>query len=292
MNILSYASIAAAVAALALPATAPAKPVWANFKARFDATQHVKWNEHVVTEGCGAQGKFRIDGGGSSTIRLRTTSPRLPVAQRVKDPREVTLTFRGRPDIPVSGTYQRKGMLTGTEIEKGDRHKCGADGESWARDCGTRRYPRGASVQLQWVTPGNTQLGSTVSPLTPTVFVTGPYPDLHGGRPWNAFRNCPGVDLNGALGLMGYSVPVAGPGHFSLREAFGKKRRITIGGHAKDTVDLAKLHPSSVISGTQIATTTVEWRLRLTRVAGRGVESARFGVGAPHPRAAGGRSGR
>jgi hypothetical protein len=211
MNRLSYASIAAAAAALALPATAPAKPVWANFKARLDASQHVK---------------------------------------------------------------------------------SGAGDESWERDCGTRRYPRGASVQLQWVTPGNTHTGSTVSPLTPTVFLTGPYPDLPGGRPWNAFRNCPGFDLNGALGLIGRSVPVTGPGHFSLREAFGRRRRITIRGHAKDTVDLAKLYPSSIISGTEIVTTTVDWTLRLTRVAGRGVESARFGVGAPHPRAAGGRSGR
>jgi hypothetical protein len=292
MNRLSYASIAAAAAALALPATAPAKPVWANFKARLDATQKVHWEEHIVTEGCGAQGKFRIDGGGNSMIRLRTPSPQLAVAQRVKDPREVTLTFRGRPDLPVTGSYRRRGMLGGTEIESGDKHKCGAGDQKWERDCGTRRYPRGASVQVQWVTPSNTQTGSTVSPLTPTLFVTGPYPDLPGGRPWNAFRNCPGFDLNGALGLIGYSVPVAGPGHFSLRQAFGKKKHITIRGHAKDTVDLAKLYPMSIISGTEIVTTVVDWTMRLTRVPGPGVESARLGPGAPHPRTAGGRSGR
>jgi hypothetical protein len=266
MNRFRYASILVSAAALALPAAAAAKPSKAQFSVTFQATQSVHWEEHVVAEGCGAQGKFRVDGGGNSKIRLRTPSPRLAVAQRVKDSREVTLTFRGRPDLPVTGTYRRKGMLGGTEIEPGDKHKCGAGDEKWERDCGTRRYPRTASVQVQWVTPGNTQTGSTVSPLTPTVFVTGPYPDLPGGRPWNAFRNCPGFDLNGALGLIGHSVPVAGPGHFSLREAFGKKKRIVLRGHAKETVDLAKLYPMSFISGTEIVTTEVDWTMRLTRV--------------------------
>jgi hypothetical protein len=290
MNRFRYASILVSAAALALPAAAAAKPAKAHFKVTLQATQHVNWDEHVVAEGCGAKGKFRVDGGGNSKIHLRTPRPQPAVAQRVKDPREVTLTFRGRPDLPVTGTYRRHGMLRGTEIEPGDKHKCGAGDESWERDCGTRRYPRGASVQVQWVTPGNTQTGSTVSPLTPTVFVTGPYPDLPGGRPWNGFRNCPGFDLNGALGLIGHPVPVTGPGHLSIREVFGRKRRITLRGHAKETVDLAKLYPMSIISGTEIVTTTVDWTMRLTRVAG--VKSARFGAGAPHPRTAGGRSGR
>jgi hypothetical protein len=238
--------ISIVVAGVLALVAAPAEAGTAHFKVSFRAVQDVEWTEEVTTVGCGGLGKFGFHGAGRSRIVLRTRRPR-PVALR-----ELVMW-----NLPVTGTFSREGESSGWVIEPGDAHKCGAAGESWAPDCGTRAYPAAAQLQVQWLPPERWM--SDPAPLAPALRVIGPFTP---GETWLAFRNCKGFDLAGALGVLGAVAPDTGAGTLRPLVAFGRAKRFTVRGHAYGTYALT----SGVLTGARTVTTTLDWAMRFTRV--------------------------
>lgn len=236
-------------AAVALLSAAPAEARTAYFKVSFRAVQQVTWKEDVTTRGCGEQGTFGFHGGGRSRIVLRTRRPQ-PVA----------LQLNLGANLSVTGTYAREGKSSGWVIEPGDPHGCGATGEVWEPDCGVRRYPAGARLQLEWLAPE--RWTTDPAPLAPAIRITGPFAHASDGSSWLPFRNCKGFDLAGALGVPGSTGPDTGAATLPAARAFGRGRRFTVTGHAQGTRALT----DGVLTGARTVTTRLDWTLRFTRV--------------------------
>jgi hypothetical protein len=259
---------AASIAAVALPAaSASAAPELIRdpsyFKVSFSATEAVSWHEDVTGHGCGGDRVVASTGQGHVGIRVATPSPQPAVLWRTRDSRKVGLLFGGNSrGFPVRGTYAREGAI---ESRPADGGPCG---DSEPSDCAVRRYPAGTKVHVAWLTPGNTPPRSDLTPRSPSLFIGGPLgwdPDPD----WPGFGNCPTMEYDGQLGALRGDVPEAGWGALPPSRAFGRKRQFTVTGGLNDTVDLTTVFPDSFLSGENLVTTKVRWKMRFTRVARR-----------------------
>jgi hypothetical protein len=210
------------------------------FNVSLTATEDLTWSKDIATAACAVKGE------GRSSIRVRTVSAQPAVADRVGGGR-VRLSFRGgKPFLPVAGSYSRQGTLEPTVVEDA-RDRCGSAKRT---DCGARRYPAGAFVQLK--------------PRSGSLLLRGPYTP----RIWNPFRSCPGSDLNGELGAPATAGPDTGAAALPLGRLFGRAKRFTVEGRTRRTVDLARRSSIPGLTGTEPVTTTIQWKMTFVRRGG------------------------
>jgi hypothetical protein len=217
----------------------------------------VTWSKHLTFNSCGGG---KIQGNGTSAIRVRTPRAQPAVAQRVTGGR-VTLRFRkGGALLTVVGTVTRNGETHATG-ESSTGPSCGRPEPPIASDCGTKQYPSDTAIGVGYYSPQDWPYDSGPTPLIPSIVLSGPGASEWGG---NVYQWCAGANVRGPV----YANEAAhsSPGGLAPAKLFGALRRFKVTGHSLETVNTAKMVG---LTGTSPITTETRWALRFTRLAHR-----------------------
>src|SRR3954470_1287396 len=139
------------VCALAGTAQAASHPQEAYFRVDIRASQAGNWKKDLTSNGCG--GPSWVRGGGDSSLRLSSPEPVTVVARRVSSPEKVQfIVGRSGGGIPVTGNVVRQGELSGGFLRPPPPGVCPRP-EPTPIDCGSRNYPPGSTINIQFDTP-------------------------------------------------------------------------------------------------------------------------------------------
>jgi len=252
---------ATALLTLATSSAGAALSKKAYFDVRISATQTVSWTKDESAPGC-AGGTVTIIGRGASKLLTHTATKPWIVAQRLPSPGLATLQFAGKPGgAKATGTFHREGDVQASSDSTTSSPNCGQS-IPMAPDCGTVSVPTDAQLYLEYYSPAAWPFHSP-APKVPSLVLTGPY-----SPEWTAppFKFCQGVNGDDWLGgaLSDGTDPIySGPAPLPLKLLFGTRKRIVVKFDQKRTIDL--IRPGGVLTGTFPATTTIHWRVKLTR---------------------------
>ena len=253
---------ATALLALAPSSAGAALSKKAYFDVQISAAQSVSWKQDESAPGCGG-GTVTITGRGSSVLHTSTATRPWLIAERVSSRALATLQFAGKPGgAKAAGTFHREGDVQASSSNTQSSPNCGQP-IPMAPDCGTVTVPRDAQLYLSYYSPAEWPFHGRPAPKVPSLVLTGPY-----SPEWTAppFKFCPGVNgddwLGGSLSD-GIDPIYSGPAPLPLKLLFGTRKRIVVTFDERRTIDLVR--PGGTITGTWPATTTIHWKVKLTR---------------------------
>lgn len=261
ISLLSAAAVLGAAGGT--PAQAATRPSVAYFEVELHATQAAGWKEQLFSHACG--GTSETDGAGDSSVRLQSVAPVVVTARRVAGPERVQLLL-GRPyGVPISGNVVRQGNMTGTHTGQvsGD---CGRPIPT-PIDCGSRSYPRGSGITLEYDTPTSwdEMMDGPTPPLVPVLHIRGPvWPQPPA---WVPYLNCPGERDDALLGVPRPDGGMnAGSAPLSIQTLFGRRRHFTVHDSFQRSVALPIPAP---LTGSHNVTVALGWTVKFTRLAHR-----------------------
>lgn len=267
-NLRRAACAATVLAALCAPPAADAareNMQIARFAMTVKGTQVNDWNtDRTDFDGC-VNGDVLTTGVGRE--RLTFTTPRAVPVQAIKIGKDVAFDA-GKTGMPVTGTIERRGSMSVTQLSGGESG-CGGAPQPEAppvADCGTRTWSGVLRPTLYepWDAP-------VENPLLQLFHVLGfSGPDLpEGNSPGSLFQACPG---------RGAQLLVTDTADLTPRRLFSKQRKITV--NAKETITTSAGGEKDVV--------TVQWKAVLTR---RGKTQTVPGRRAPARKPSAGRRG-
>lgn len=214
----------------------------AQFNVTVTGTQTNHWAvDKTEYDGC-VDGNVHTSGAGREHLTFHTR--RRARVEAVGIGKDVVLSA-GNGGIPISGTIERQGDTSVTQLSGGESF-CGGAPEPKAPpapDCGVR--PLNGTIDPVLYAPGDAPVPNPILQLVDVLAFTGP--DLPGGRhAGEHFANCPGGDALLRATDTAYLKP---------RDLFSRKRRIVV--RAEDTVERVEDgYRESVV---------VSWKAVLTR---------------------------
>lgn len=254
------AVLGAVLASTASAGAALAKKAY--FDVRISGGQSVSWREDISVHGCDGA-ITTVTGRGSSVLRVHTATKAWLIATRVPNPSLATLQFAGKPGgAKAAGTFHREGQVQGTSSSKGSAD-CGQSIPA-TPDCGTVTVPRDAQLYLSYYSRAEWPYHDRPAPKVPSLILTGPY-----SPEWTAppFKFCPGINGDDWLGgtFSDGTDPVhSGPAPLPLATLFGTRKSIKLTFDQQRTIDMVRIG-GGIVGGTEPATTTIHWTVRLTR---------------------------